>query len=80
MAAKSLPGVQAQNGECCAWIADGCLADKKAFPKGKENVPEDYCGIEAIGRDRKRGDTVEKACCEHIGDDSFGDCDFVGNP
>lgn len=28
---KGLPGAEAQNGECCAWISTGCLKAKKAF-------------------------------------------------
>jgi len=50
MNAKGLPGVLAQNAECCAWITNGCLTNKKAFPKN--DVPEEYCGIEAIGKSR----------------------------
>jgi len=54
------------------------LANKKAFPRN--DVPEEYCGTPAIGKNKKRGDNIEKACCEHIGSDSYGDCDFVGGP
>jgi len=44
---RGLPGVLAQNSECCAWISTGCLAAKKAFPRS--DIPEEYCGSEAIG-------------------------------
>jgi len=51
---RNHPGVLAQHGECCAWISKGCLSAKKAFPKN--NVPDDFCGAVALGKDRKRGD------------------------
>ena len=51
---RGLPGAEAQNGECCAWISTGCLKAKKAFAsKALKDIPEDYCGYAARASSRK---------------------------
>lgn len=55
-------GVRAQDHNCCAWIGNGCLAAKKAFPN-RNDPPQDWCGTVALGDPNMIRDNTSVACC-----------------
>lgn len=94
--ARNLDGVASQSANCCGWISPGCLASKGAFdferPEKNEHhgkngvntkIPAEYCGREALKKYNPLASskvTAEDMCCEHVGPNSYGDCDNSGSP